>query len=87
MFFVQLRPARNNKDIFDIEYLQQCKIKFEPPRQIRKIVQCAKCQKIQTYQKLLLLKTKMRKMGRQSPNRTMSMQREILRCQMRPMQW
>jgi hypothetical protein len=29
MFFVDLKPAPNNKDIFQIEYLQQCKIKFE----------------------------------------------------------
>ena len=45
MFFVELKPAPNNKDIFNVEYLQQCKIKFEPPRQKREIVQCAKCQR------------------------------------------
>jgi hypothetical protein len=32
MFFVDLKPVPTNKDIFDIEYLQQCKIKFEQPR-------------------------------------------------------
>jgi hypothetical protein len=31
MFFVDLKPAPNNKDIFDVEFLQQCKITFEPP--------------------------------------------------------
>jgi hypothetical protein len=31
MFFVDLKPAPNNKEIFRIEYLQQCKIKFETP--------------------------------------------------------
>jgi hypothetical protein len=31
MFFMDLKPAPNNKDIFQIEYLQQCKIKFETP--------------------------------------------------------
>jgi hypothetical protein len=31
MFFVDLKPASNNKDIFNVEYLQQCKITFEPP--------------------------------------------------------
>jgi hypothetical protein len=45
MFFVELRPAPNNKDIFNIEFLQQCRIKFEPPRQTRNIAQCAKCQR------------------------------------------
>jgi aspartyl/asparaginyl-tRNA synthetase len=29
MFFVELKPAPNNKDIFNVEYIQQCKIKFE----------------------------------------------------------
>jgi ribosome-associated translation inhibitor RaiA len=33
MFFVDAKPATNNKDIFNVEYLQQCKIKFEPPKQ------------------------------------------------------
>jgi hypothetical protein len=28
MFFVELKPAANNKDIFGVEYIQQCKIKF-----------------------------------------------------------
>jgi hypothetical protein len=31
MFFVDLKPAPSNKNIFDVEFLQQCKIKFEPP--------------------------------------------------------
>jgi hypothetical protein len=35
MFYVELKPAPNNKDIFLVEYLQQCKIKFEPPKQKR----------------------------------------------------
>lgn len=45
MFFVELKPASNNKDIYNVEYLQQCKIKFEPPKHKRDIVQCAKCQR------------------------------------------
>jgi hypothetical protein len=32
MFFVELKPAPENKDIYEVEYLQQCKIKFEPPK-------------------------------------------------------
>jgi hypothetical protein len=30
MFLVEFKPAPNNKDIFLVEYLQQCKIKFQP---------------------------------------------------------
>jgi hypothetical protein len=37
MFFVELKPAPNNKDIFLMEYLQQCKIEFEPPKHKREI--------------------------------------------------
>jgi hypothetical protein len=29
MFFVELKPTSNNKDKYNVEYLQQCKIKFE----------------------------------------------------------
>jgi hypothetical protein len=32
-------------DIFIVEYLQQCKIKFEPPKHKREIAQCANCQR------------------------------------------
>jgi hypothetical protein len=45
MFYVELKPAPNNKDIFLVEYLQQCKIKFEPPKHKREIAQCANCQR------------------------------------------
>jgi hypothetical protein len=31
MFFVELKTAPNNKDTFNLEYIQQCKIKFKPP--------------------------------------------------------
>jgi hypothetical protein len=30
MFFVKLMPTPNSKDIFNVQYKQQCKIKFEP---------------------------------------------------------
>jgi hypothetical protein len=29
MFFVDLKPAPNNKDIFQVDHLQQCKITFD----------------------------------------------------------
>jgi hypothetical protein len=41
MFFVELKPASNNKDIFLVEYLQQCKITLEPHKHKREIAQCA----------------------------------------------
>jgi hypothetical protein len=44
MLFVELKPAPNNKDIFNVEYMQQCKIKFEPPEHERDSAQCANCQ-------------------------------------------
>ena len=45
MFFIELKPAPNNKDIFNVSHLQQCKIKFEPPQTKRDIAQCARCQR------------------------------------------
>lgn len=32
MFFIDLKPDKNNKDIYDIKYLVHSKITFEPPR-------------------------------------------------------
>jgi hypothetical protein len=45
MFFVELMPAPNNKDI---ECIQQCKIKFEPSKRKMDIVQCANCKDMGT---------------------------------------
>jgi hypothetical protein len=44
VFFKELKPPPNNKDIFNVEYIQQCKIKFEPPKHKRDIAQCENCQ-------------------------------------------
>jgi hypothetical protein len=44
-FFVELKPAPNNKDIFNVEYIQLFKIKFEPLKHKRDIAQCADCQR------------------------------------------
>jgi hypothetical protein len=41
MYFVDLKPAPYNKDLFNVEYIQQCKIEFEPPQHERDISQCA----------------------------------------------
>jgi hypothetical protein len=45
MFFEGLKPATKNEYIFNVKCLQQCKVKFEPPKQKRNIVQCANCQR------------------------------------------
>jgi hypothetical protein len=41
VFFGDLKPAPNNKDIFNIEYIRQCKVIFELPQHRRGIAQCA----------------------------------------------
>jgi hypothetical protein len=41
MFYVGLKPAPNNKDMSNIEYIQKWKIKFEPSKHKRDIAGCA----------------------------------------------
>jgi hypothetical protein len=31
--------------MYEVEYLQQCKLKFEPPKHKREILQCANCER------------------------------------------
>jgi hypothetical protein len=44
LFFVDLEPQNNNKEIYNLEFLQHCKIRIEPPRRKTTIVQCTRCQ-------------------------------------------
>lgn len=44
MFFVDLEPQTNNKEIFNLQLLQNCKIRIEPPRNKSNIIQCTRCQ-------------------------------------------
>lgn len=44
MFFVDLEPNPNNKDIYQIHYLLNAKVTIEPPIKKKEIVQCKKCQ-------------------------------------------
>jgi hypothetical protein len=44
MFFVNLEPNANNKDIFKVKYISNCVVNFEPPRKNNTIVQCMRCQ-------------------------------------------
>jgi hypothetical protein len=43
MFLVELKPAPNNNNIFNVEYVEQCKIKFVLSKLKRDIAQCANC--------------------------------------------
>jgi len=45
LFFVDLKPSKNNKHIYQIETLNYIKVKFEPPRPKRNTPQCSKCQR------------------------------------------
>lgn len=44
LFFVDLEPNEDNKLIYKISYLQNCKIIVEPPNKNRDIPQCTRCQ-------------------------------------------
>jgi hypothetical protein len=45
IFFVDLMPKTNNKDIYGIDLLMHTKVKFEAPYVKREIPQCKRCQK------------------------------------------
>lgn len=45
MFFIDLSPSSNCKDIYNVEYLLNARIVFEPPYKSNDIVQCKKCQR------------------------------------------
>ena len=44
MFFIDLQPNHNNKDVYNIKTLLNCRIEIEPPRPKRTIPQCSNCQ-------------------------------------------
>lgn len=44
MFFIDLEPSSNNKDIFAVQYLLHAKVTFEAPYKKKDIVQCKRCQ-------------------------------------------
>lgn len=45
IFFVDLEPNRNNKEIFKLRYLSQMKVSFEAPYKKTEIMQCKRCQR------------------------------------------
>jgi hypothetical protein len=61
MFFVDLKPAPNNKEILNLEYIQQCKINLNHPNTKGILL---KLQKIWAHQKLLSPQPEMRQMRR-----------------------
>jgi len=44
IFYVELKPESNNKDIYEVGSLLECRIKFEPSHLKREIPQCNNCQ-------------------------------------------
>jgi hypothetical protein len=44
MFYVDLEPAGNNKEIYNLRFLNNLVIKVEPPHKTTNIVQCTRCQ-------------------------------------------
>lgn len=44
LFYIDLAPKTNNKDVYNITQLLYCKIKIEPPRIKKEIPQCKNCQ-------------------------------------------
>ena len=45
MFYVNLEPKANNKDIYKCNKIFNSIVKFEPPKKKREIPQCTKCQR------------------------------------------
>ena len=44
MFYVDLEPKDNNKEIYNLQYLHNMKINVEPPNKKNTIIQCTRCQ-------------------------------------------
>jgi len=53
MFYIELKQKSNNKDIYEIDSLLDCRVKFEPRYSKREILQCINCQRY-GHMKLLL---------------------------------
>lgn len=45
IFFIELKPNQNNKEIFEIKYLQHTRVIIEPPKPRKEIPQCSTCQR------------------------------------------
>ncbi len=45
LFFIDLEPNINNKNIYDVKYLLNLKVLFEEPHKKMDLVQCKRCQR------------------------------------------
>lgn len=45
LFYLDLEPALNNKEVYDINYIENTCVKIEPPYKSTDIPQCHRCQK------------------------------------------
>jgi hypothetical protein len=44
IFFADLEPSDNNKEVYNIDRLQNKLIRIEPPRKFNTVIQCTRCQ-------------------------------------------
>lgn len=44
IFYIDLKPQSNNKDIYNLKSILNCKVTFEAPKPKREIPQCTSCQ-------------------------------------------
>lgn len=70
MFYVDLEPADNNKDIYNLKLLNNHIIKVEPPRKSTSLVQCTRCQQYNHTQAYCTLPYKCVKCGNSHDTRT-----------------
>ena len=43
MFYIDLEPKENNKEIYNLQYLNNMKINIEQPNKKNTILQCTRC--------------------------------------------
>lgn len=51
LFYVDLKPKRNNRDIFKIKFLNHMKVSFEAPYKKQEVLQCKRCQSASNVEK------------------------------------
>ena len=44
LFYVNLEPKENSKDVYNLQYINNMKITVEPPNKRSTIIQCTRCQ-------------------------------------------
>lgn len=45
IYFVDLEPQANNKDVFNLKFINHVKVKIEPPYKKKEVLQCKRCQR------------------------------------------